>query len=500
MKRVQLPLYTSLIITALIALLPPSIMHGAAMEKDFTVSLLVTNRNNHMREPIILLTKSNDGSDSFGWFSTKNPQEAPPQLLTQLSKITNQEMDAPESLTELLARPVGGPVVNINLPTFISARELFDRCHKAAKKPDNCHFHWVTAQALRDAPKSGKVQTISKKEIIINKDFLTILQSLLPQTMLLPEYAFKSISRAAAADEPKKAVKERDESGEYREGRLLAPTPAEVESAKNNWFSIPVSERILFYDDTVHPRYFVFSNYSPLEPAIYIKDFWNTFSKKESGENNWGTTEQYFQAMKFNGSGIDRGRANRELKEVIRAKGTAAADASKKLAKIHPACPKATWVGVDVWDKKSPHVMLTALRAKFDPADLTLTGKERVRQLLATNNKLLIEDTYKHGDKIWGAGTDGTGRNLLGQMLMHIRQEIKNGCSIDFVERDPSYYFIRAREKDGPARAAAAKSEPKTWSPHDKSAKASSEKDCPACTFKNPATATSCGICNTRFK
>lgn len=67
--------------------------------------------------------------------------------------------------------------------------------------------------------------------------------------------------------------------------------------------------------------------------------------------------------------------------------------------------------------------------------------------LLDTGDAVLIEDTYQYGDNIWGAAggkgrpdLDGTGRNLLGQILMHVRQEIRDGAEYPFIERTADYY------------------------------------------------------------
>jgi ribA/ribD-fused uncharacterized protein len=59
--------------------------------------------------------------------------------------------------------------------------------------------------------------------------------------------------------------------------------------------------------------------------------------------------------------------------------------------------------------------MRTAVRAKF-------SSHAALRDLsLSTGDKELIELTTN--DYYWGCGTDGTGKNMLGKILMEIRAE-----------------------------------------------------------------------------
>lgn len=69
------------------------------------------------------------------------------------------------------------------------------------------------------------------------------------------------------------------------------------------------------------------------------------------------------------------------------------------------------------WEAVKAGVMYEICRAKFEQhADLRA-------QLLATGEETLIEgNTW--GDRIWGQ-VNGVGKNLLGQILMRIRSEMK---------------------------------------------------------------------------
>ena len=60
--------------------------------------------------------------------------------------------------------------------------------------------------------------------------------------------------------------------------------------------------------------------------------------------------------------------------------------------------------------------MLVALRAKF-------TQHDRLRkQLLSTGTADLIEHTKN--DKYWGDGGNGKGKNMLGKLLVILREEL----------------------------------------------------------------------------
>lgn len=71
------------------------------------------------------------------------------------------------------------------------------------------------------------------------------------------------------------------------------------------------------------------------------------------------------------------------------------------------------------WDMIKDRVMYECVLAKFlQHADLR-------KQLMETGDEELVEDTKSTNDMYWGCGTDGTGRNELGKILMSIRQELK---------------------------------------------------------------------------
>jgi N-glycosidase YbiA len=69
------------------------------------------------------------------------------------------------------------------------------------------------------------------------------------------------------------------------------------------------------------------------------------------------------------------------------------------------------------WEQIKDDVMLCAVRAKF-------AAHSQLRELLlSTGDEEIIEKTTR--DYYWGCGTDGTGKNMLGKILMQVREELR---------------------------------------------------------------------------
>ncbi|MBE9014261.1 NADAR family protein [Pseudanabaenaceae cyanobacterium LEGE 13415] len=141
-----------------------------------------------------------------------------------------------------------------------------------------------------------------------------------------------------------------------------------------------MSETINFYH--LDKPYGYFSNFARYSIDIHGK--------------TWATSEHYFQAQKFPGTPheeeIRQAKSPREAAEMGR-------DRSR------PLRPD--------WEAVKDDVMREALYAKFTQhADL----KEK---LLATGDAVLVEHT--RNDSYWGDGGDGSGRNMLGKLLMELR-------------------------------------------------------------------------------
>ena len=114
----------------------------------------------------------------------------------------------------------------------------------------------------------------------------------------------------------------------------------------------------------------------------------------------WPTSEHYFQAQKFAGTPHE---------EAIR-------QASSPMIAAHLGRDRSKGLRSD-WEKVKDNIMLKAVRAKF-------SQHEDIAQiLLNTKDALLIEHTKN--DSYWGDGGHGRGKNMLGQILMQVREELK---------------------------------------------------------------------------
>lgn len=120
----------------------------------------------------------------------------------------------------------------------------------------------------------------------------------------------------------------------------------------------------------------------------------------------WKTNEHYFQAQKVDPSDA------RHSEHVSRIKVAKTPAEAKKLGRKVPLCTD--------WEQVKDNVMLEACRAKFRQHD-------RIRvKLLATGDAELIEDSPT--DTYWGTGTKRKveGKNMLGKILMQVRQELRD--------------------------------------------------------------------------
>ena len=115
----------------------------------------------------------------------------------------------------------------------------------------------------------------------------------------------------------------------------------------------------------------------------------------------WPTSEHYFQAMKF--------ASLADQNEIRKAKTPMAA---ARKGRDRKRTLKRNWESI------KDNVMREALLAKF-------TQHKMLRmRLLSTKDAMLIEHT--ENDKYWGDGGDGKGKNMLGQLLMEVRDSIKS--------------------------------------------------------------------------
>ena len=114
----------------------------------------------------------------------------------------------------------------------------------------------------------------------------------------------------------------------------------------------------------------------------------------------WKTSEHYFQAMKFEGTEYaDKVREARSPKD-------AAAFGRRRDFPLRKD-----------WEQVKDDVMRKAVLKKFQ------THEDIRELLLSTDDEELVEKTT--GDYYWGCGTNGTGKNMLGKILMEVREQLK---------------------------------------------------------------------------
>ncbi|MBB6372631.1 GTP cyclohydrolase II [Chryseobacterium shigense] len=145
------------------------------------------------------------------------------------------------------------------------------------------------------------------------------------------------------------------------------------------------SNDILFYDED--GLFFEFSNFYPL-PVKIDGAFWLT-------------SEHFYQAQKF----IN--------------------DSSKEKIRLAKTAEEAYLLGnnlqesrVDNWENRRVQIMERAVYEKFSQHDF-------LKEKLLETGELLIKENSPT-DSFWGIGSDGLGKNVLGRILMDIRNKFKN--------------------------------------------------------------------------
>jgi ribA/ribD-fused uncharacterized protein len=116
----------------------------------------------------------------------------------------------------------------------------------------------------------------------------------------------------------------------------------------------------------------------------------------------WPTTEHWFQAQKF---------SDESYQEQIRLEPSPMIAARLGRSRNFP-------IRTD-WETVKDDIMKQAVTEKIEQ-------HEKLKDLLlSTGDAVLIEHTTN--DHYWADGGDGTGKNMLGQILMEIRAQMKKG-------------------------------------------------------------------------
>ena len=143
---------------------------------------------------------------------------------------------------------------------------------------------------------------------------------------------------------------------------------------------------IYFYG--LNEPYGEFSNFS--RHGILLNEVW------------WRTSEHYFQAQKFV-------MTDPAWAEKIRGIETPRDAAAMGRDRSHP-------IATD-WEIVKDDVMRRAVLKKFQ------THESIKMLLLETGTEDLVEKTSD--DYYWGCGTEGTGKNRLGEILMEVRESLR---------------------------------------------------------------------------
>lgn len=133
--------------------------------------------------------------------------------------------------------------------------------------------------------------------------------------------------------------------------------------------------------------------------------------------NYWPTSEHYYQSQKFAGTGVTVEENGKTVlyEDVIRNAPNPKTAADLGRDKTKPMRSD--------WDEVKDDVMRKVVMHKF-------TVHEACRKtLLETGEDELIEDSPV--DWYWGCGSDGSGKNMLGVILMETRKALRKKYSPD---------------------------------------------------------------------
>jgi ribA/ribD-fused uncharacterized protein len=114
----------------------------------------------------------------------------------------------------------------------------------------------------------------------------------------------------------------------------------------------------------------------------------------------WKTSEHYFQAMKFEGTDYER-----QVREAPSPKDAATLGRRRD------------WPLRKDWESIKDDVMRRAVLKKFQ------SHPELKELLLSTGDEPIVENAP--GDYYWGCGKDGTGKNMLGKILVEVRTYLR---------------------------------------------------------------------------
>lgn len=153
---------------------------------------------------------------------------------------------------------------------------------------------------------------------------------------------------------------------------------------------LDTEQQVFFYEQD----FYVLSNFS----AFTIQ--WGDFL--------FGTSEAVYHFEKFNFPSPGLGVALKIQRDILYAPS---AHEAFKIAERNKALRRPDW------DDLKADVMRNILRAKVAQHEYVR------RKLLATNDRELVENSWR--DDFWGWGPNEDGRNMLGKLWMEVRAELR---------------------------------------------------------------------------
>jgi ribA/ribD-fused uncharacterized protein len=178
-----------------------------------------------------------------------------------------------------------------------------------------------------------------------------------------------------------------------------------------------IGSNIDFYD-SINNKYKVFSNF--MNYPVTIDGI------------SWPTNEHYYQAMKFGNSNSEVHKEYRDIIRVVSTPYKAKLMANQRIAYnsgnymvnsmdrrlLNDIIKEYKTNGLKIrsdWDDCKIEVMVTVTRAKYDQYP-------ELKEILLSTGKATIREASPT-DYYWGIGKNRTGENMLGKVLMKVRDE-----------------------------------------------------------------------------
>ena len=135
--------------------------------------------------------------------------------------------------------------------------------------------------------------------------------------------------------------------------------------------------------------------------------------------HTWFTTEHYYQSWKF--KGVDDSASIRAFQRILTKKSPVEA---AKLGRDKSILRRPEWKAI------KDDAMRVAVACKANQHE------EMREALLKTGDALIVEKAIT--DDYWGYGPDGNGKNMLGHVLMEVREALKEGRLEQYIKETRS--------------------------------------------------------------